>query len=179
MSTTITGPAERFLAGPLLGGIDETSRLAIFRMLVESPVSAGSALTVQGKPNDRLWFVLKGAVAVEQTRADGRPEILATMSGPGIFGTTSFFRPSPVTSTIRATSDLLALTLDHRGHDRLRAEDPRAAEALALSVVRVLAERFDILDRRVGELMAEHDDNRPASNEWSRFRARLFEEPTS
>jgi CRP-like cAMP-binding protein len=81
-------------------------------------------------------------------------------------------------ATIRASSDLTLWTLDHPAHDRLRRQDPRAAEALALAVVRTLSERFDLLDRKVSELMAEHDDDHPRVTEWARFRARLFEEPS-
>ncbi len=52
-----------------------------------------------------------------------------------------------------------------------------AAEVLALATVRVLAERFDVLDKRVSDYLARHDDDQPKATEWSSFRARLFEEP--
>ena len=42
------------------------------------------------------------------------------------------------------------LTLHHPAHDRLRRENPRAAEELALAVVRTLSEPFDLLDKETG-----------------------------
>ncbi len=166
------------LTSPLLAGIDDEHRLAIFRCLEMTSAPAGSTLLEQGRPNDRLWFVLDGSVAIERTMPGGRSEILARLTGPAIYGTTTFFRGSALSATIRASTPLTLGTLDHRAHDRLRLEDPRAAEALALSVVRVLSERFDLLDDRLAELMAEHDQDHPRATEWANFRARLFEEPT-
>jgi hypothetical protein len=65
--------------------------------------------------------------------------------------------------------------MDHPGHDRLRLENLKAAEELALAAVRVLAERFDMLDKRISDYMAQHPDGHPRATEWSNFRARLFE----
>jgi CRP/FNR family transcriptional regulator, cyclic AMP receptor protein len=158
----------RFLGSPLLAGVDESSRRAVFRRLVEGRAPSGTALLSQGKPNDRLWFVFDGSVTLERKQADGHIDILATLDGPAIYGTTTFFR---------SASDLTLWTLDREGHEALRREDPRAAEALALAVVKVLSERFDLLDSRISQLMAEHGDDHPRSTELAAFRARLFEEP--
>jgi CRP/FNR family cyclic AMP-dependent transcriptional regulator len=173
-----TDETDRFLASPLLAGADEESRLAVFRRLVECRAPAGTALLVQGKANDRLWFVLEGSVAIERRQPDGRVDVLASMSAPTIFGTTTFFRSTAPSATIRATSELKLWTLDRAAHEALRVDDPRAAEAFALAILCVLSERFDLLDDRITELMAEHADDRPRANEWANFRSRLFEDPT-
>jgi CRP/FNR family transcriptional regulator, cyclic AMP receptor protein len=172
-----TDVAGQFLGSPLLAGVDDESRRAILRRLVASRVSLGTPLLSQGMPNDQLWFVLEGSVAIERRRADGKVDVLATLNGPAIFGTTTFFRSTAPSASIRASTDLTLWTLDREGHEALRRDDPRAAEALALAVVRVLSERFDILDVRIGELMAEHGDDHPKVTELATFRARLFEEP--
>jgi CRP-like cAMP-binding protein len=172
-----TENSARFLASPLLSGIEDEARLAVYGRLVETPLASGTPLLLQGKPNDRLWFVLEGSVAIERKQADGQVDILATMAAPAIFGTTTFFRSSTPTATIRASSNLTVWTLDRAGHEELRRDEPRAAEALALAVLRVLSERFDLLDERITELMAEHGDDHPRANEWANFRARLFEDP--
>jgi CRP-like cAMP-binding protein len=178
MVKTAKDETDRFLAVPLLLGADEGARLAVFRALVERSAPAGTALLVQGKPNDRLWFVREGSVIVEREHPDGRVDVLARLNGPAMYGTTTFFRSSSPSATIRATSELAVGTLDHRAHAQLRREDPRAAEILSLEIVRVLSERFDLLDGRLAEMMAEHDDDHPRANEWANFRARLFEEPS-
>lgn len=169
--------AERFLSAPLLADVDRESRKVVLEALVEARASAGAVLLEQGQPNDHLSFLIEGTATVERPLSDHRKEVLATLTAPALFGTTSFFRPTPPTVTVRATTDVRLLTLYHPAHERLRRENPRAAEALALAVVRVLAERFDLLDQRVSELLAQEADDHPKITEWSNFRARLFEEP--
>ncbi len=69
------------------------------------------------------------------------------------------------------------LTLHHPAHDRLRNVNPRAAEALALAVVRTLSERFDLLDKLFTDYIAHHPDASGTTvSEWARFCASLFEE---
>jgi CRP/FNR family transcriptional regulator, cyclic AMP receptor protein len=172
-----TEKSAQFLASPLLAGIEEGARLAIFRRLVESPLEAGTPLLFQGKPNERLWFVLDGSITIERKQADGQVDLVASMTAPAIFGTTTFFRSSTPTATIRAVSRLTLWTLDRKAHEELRRDEPRAAEALALAILRVLSERFDLLDDRISELMAEQGEDHRRANEWANFRSRLFEDP--
>jgi CRP-like cAMP-binding protein len=169
--------ADRFLAAPLWADTDRGARRAVFEVMEESRASKGASLLEQGRPNDRLAFLIEGSVVIERTFPGGRKEVLATLHAPAAFGTTSFFRPDPPTTSVRAVSDVRLLTLSHAQHERLRRDNPRAAEALALGIVRVLSERFDLLDRRVSDYLAQHPDDPPKVNEWAGFRARLFEEP--
>src|SRR5262249_23345834 len=126
--------------------------------------------------NDKVWFLVEGLVRVYRTTPEGRVEDVATLSAPSVFGETSFFRATLPIVSVKAHSDVVALTLDHDAHALLRRADPRAAEQLALAAVRVLAERFDLLDRRVSEYIAQHPDEPARTDEWSSFRARLFQE---
>jgi CRP/FNR family cyclic AMP-dependent transcriptional regulator len=172
-----TDRSAQFLTSPLLSGIEEDARLAVFQRLVEGSLEAGAPLLFQERPNNRLWFVLEGSVAIERKQTDGQIDVLASMNAPAIFGTTTFFRSSTPTATIRASSKLTLWTLDRQAHEELRRDEPRAAEALTLAVLRVLSERFDLLDDRITELMAEHGEDHPRANEWANFRSRLFEDP--
>jgi CRP/FNR family cyclic AMP-dependent transcriptional regulator len=169
--------ARQFMAAPVLADVDPESKRALLAAMNVGRERAGTILLGQGQPNDHLSFLIEGSAVIERSHPGGRKEVLAQMTAPGIFGTTSFFRPNPPTITVRATSDVCILTMDHPAHDRLRRDDPRAAEALAVAVVRILAERFDLLDQRVSDSLAQHADDHPKVTEWSGFRARLFEEP--
>jgi CRP-like cAMP-binding protein len=168
---------ERFLSAPMWADIDPKSRRAVFEALEEDHAAAEAILMQQGQPNDRLSFLTEGSVVIERTYPGRRKETLATLTAPAAFGTTSFFRPNVSTVSVRALSDVRFLTLSHPAHEQLRRANPAAAEALALGILRVLAERFDMLDQRVSDFMAEHADDPPRVNEWAGFRARLFEEP--
>ncbi|MDR3638891.1 MAG: cyclic nucleotide-binding domain-containing protein [Isosphaeraceae bacterium] len=169
--------AQRFMTAPQFAGTDPASLRALLNTLVEDRAPAGAVLLEQNQPNDHLSILIGGTATIERTFPDRPKEVLATLNAPALFGTTSFFRPSPPTVTVRAISEAWLLTLYHPAHDKLRAENPRAAEALLLAVVRVLAERFDLVDKRVSDYLFAHADDHPKVNEWSGFRARLFEEP--
>jgi CRP-like cAMP-binding protein len=168
--------AERFLTAPMWSDIDAESRRVLVEALVEDRAAAGTVLLVQGQPNDHLSFLVEGTALIERLRADGTTEGLATLHAPSVFGTTSFFSPGAPTYSVRAGTGVRLLTLYHPAHARLRREQPRAAEALAVVAVRVLSERFNELDRMFTEYIQGHPDAPPRVDEWAGFRARLFEE---
>ena len=173
---------DRFFSSSMLAGMESGLRLAVLKALVEERATEGTVLLLQGQPNDHLSFLISGTATIERPKPasgpkNGRPEILATLTAPTVFGTTSFFRPDSPTFTVRAASDVVLLTLYHPAHDHLREENPRAAEALAVAAVNVLTERLNELDAVFSKYMAEHPDDQPKVTEWAGFRARLFEEP--
>jgi len=168
--------AERFLSAPLLAEVDKASRLAVLNVLAERRCPAGAILLEQGQPNDHISFLIEGSASITRVYPEGHAETVATLSAPSVFGETSFFRPVAPIVAVRSTTPVWLLTLDHPAHDRLRIEAPRAAEELALAAVRVLAERFDMLDKRVSDYLSQHPEGPAKANEWARFRARLFEE---
>ena len=171
----------RFLAAPWLEEVDQSIRRRIWLTLQARSAPIGTMLLAQDQLTTQLWFVAQGSVAVERTRPGmlSRPEILAELEGPAIYGTTTFFRDARPSMTIRTTTPTHGWILDREAYQRLRAEDPPAAEALALTVVKVLSERFDMLDDRLTRLMADHHDDHHRVTEWANFRSRLFEEPVA
>lgn len=167
---------ERFMAAPWLSEIDRETKRAILSALVEARAQAGAVLLARGQPNDHLTFLIEGTAEIERTLNDGRHEVLTTLTAPAVFGTTSFFQPKPPSVTVLATSDVWMLSLYHPAHEELRRKDPRAAEALALAVVRALSERFDLVDRLFNDYVSKHSDEPAGRSEWAGFRSRLFQE---
>lgn len=168
--------AKRFMASNWLAEMDAVSRRAVLNVLVEHRAKAGAALLEQGQPNDHITFLIEGSAVVSRIGERGNVETLATLQAPSLFGLTSFFPPKPPGFTVRATAAVWFLTLDHPAHDLLRRDNPHAAEQLALTAVRILADRLDMLDRRITEDLAEHPEDHPKATEWASFRSRLFEE---
>lgn len=171
-----TAAAERFLAAPWLADVDSAARQELLDVLTEHRATAGAILLEQGHPNDHIAFLIDGTATVYRDRPNAPAETLTTLAAPSLFGLTSFFRPTPPNFNVRATSAVWFLSLDHDAHAILRRIDPRATEQLALMAVRIMADRFDMLDRKISEDLAAHPENHPRVNEWSSFRARLFDE---
>jgi CRP-like cAMP-binding protein len=171
--------AKRFMTAPWLTEVDRETKLALLGALVEERDKAGAVLLAQGQPNDHLTFLIDGTVDLERIFGNGRKELVTTLTAPAVFGTTSFFQPTPPTVTALARTDVWMLTLHHPAHEALRRVNPRAAEALALAVVRTLSERFDLLDKLFNDYTHQHPNGHTeAPSEWSRFRTRLFQDQT-
>ncbi len=171
-----TEASERFMAAPWLGEVDPEVKKAISSALVEARAASGAILLEQDQPNDHLSFLIDGTASVERILPHGRGDVITLLTAPAVFGSTSFFRPQPPSVSVRATSDVWMLSLYHPAHEALRASDPRAAEALALAVLRALSERFDLMDRFIVDYLARHSHEPEKSSEWAKFRSRLFEE---
>jgi CRP-like cAMP-binding protein len=167
---------ERFMSAPWLAGVDRETKKAILSVLVESRAQAGATLLEQGQPNDHLAFLIEGTATIQRTFKNGRREVLTTLTAPSVFGSTSFFQPKPPSVTVRATSPVWFLSLYHPAHEALRESNLRAAEALALAVVRALSERFDLIEKLFTDYMAEHPEASSKQSEWAGFRARLFDD---
>jgi CRP/FNR family cyclic AMP-dependent transcriptional regulator len=167
---------ERFMAAPWLGEVGPEEKRAILEALVEGRASAGATLLEQDQPNDHLSFLIGGTAQIERTFEKGRREVITTIASPTVFGTTSFFRPDPPSVGVRATSDVWMLSLYQPAHEALRREHPRAAEALAVAILRALSERFDLMDRLLTDYFTRKREGSARTSEWSSFRARLFDE---
>jgi CRP/FNR family transcriptional regulator, cyclic AMP receptor protein len=168
---------KRFMAAPWLAEVDPDTKRAISAALVEARAPTGVTLLAQGQPNDHLTFLIEGTADIVRTFGTARRDVITQLTAPAVFGSTSFFQPKPPTVTVQATSEVWMLSLYHPAHEALRAANPRAAEALALAVVRALSERFDLIDRLFTEFTAKHSDGPARKSEWAGFRARIFEEP--
>jgi len=168
--------AEQFLANQTLLEMDLDARRALLKYLDESQDITSAVLLKQGEPNDHLSFLMEGSAVIERIHPRGDREVLAQLNAPALYGTISFFRPTPPTICVRAITPVRVLTMGHPAHDALRRDDPRTAEALAIAVVRILAERFDLLDQRFTAKMAADSHDHRKVGEWSGFRARLFED---
>ncbi len=168
--------SERFLSSPWLSQMDSATLQAILNVLVESREPAGATLLAQGQPNDHIAFLIEGSATVSRVTEGGREETLTVLTAPSVFGLTSFFRPQPPGFSVKADVPVWTLTLDHHAHDLLRRADPKASEGLALAALRVLADRFDLLDKRVTADLANHPEDHHKSTEWASFRTRLFDE---
>ena len=167
--------AERFMAAPWLESTDRETKQELLNALAEERAGRGSILLAQGQPNDHLAFLIEGTAEIVR-RDEGRTDPITTLAAPAVFGTTSFFRPDPPRVTVRATSEVWLLTLHHPAYDSLRRDHPRAAEALAVAVLRAVAERFDLIDRLFSDNIRKQAHASSDVSEWSRFRSRLFEE---
>jgi CRP-like cAMP-binding protein len=165
-----------FPASSCLGGLSETARRALRAVLRTETAGAGSILLREGQPNDRLGFLAEGALRLTRSYPGHPDEEVVRLQAPATFGETSFFRGRPSLVTARAETAVRYFALDREVYEAMRRDDPIAAEALARAMLCLLAERFDLLDRRVSDFLAEGGNGARKASEWTAFRSRLFRE---
>ena len=107
---------------------------------------AGSVIVVEGEPGDAAYVVLKGRCAAY--RGEGASESEVRALGPGdVFGETSVWSGKPRTASVRATTDVVVLSV---------ARDVFSAAAGLDSwmgiFVKALAERFRETEERLVEV---------------------------
>ncbi len=174
----LSDAGELFLKAPLVPAMEATARRSLLAVLREERVEAGAVLLAQGKLNGRIHFLLDGEVEVVRAFPNGHEEVVMVYQAPTVLGELSFFRRCPCLATLRTTRPSRFLVLDRDGHEALRRDDPRAAEQLAIAAIQLLAERYEGLDRKLTDFLADQEKAHAIarSSEWSAFRGRLFEE---
>jgi CRP-like cAMP-binding protein len=166
--------ADRFAATAWPPELGHEVRHALVEFLEEGHAPAGATLLEAGRPNDRVHFLLEGRLEFWRHYAGHGEERITTLDAPSVFGVTSFFGPNPPLVTVRSETPSWFLYLTEAAYETFRGRDPRAAEQFLRAALRVLAERFDLLDQRLAEFLNHHDRRR--FNEWNEFRARIFRE---
>ena len=170
--------AEQFLQAPWMPAMESAARRSVLAVLHDDRAAPGTTLVAQGKLNGRIHFLLDGTVEMVRAFPGGHEEVVGTLQAPTVLGELSFFRRCPCLMSVRTTTPARFLVLDHDAHETLRRNDPRAAEQLAIAAIQLLAERFEGLDRKVTDFLADQDKAQrlARSSEWTAFRGRLFEE---
>jgi CRP/FNR family cyclic AMP-dependent transcriptional regulator len=171
-----TGAEQRFRTASWSTELDDKSRVALLSVLEEDRADAGVMLLTEGAPNDRVRFLLEGEVAILRDYPGHGVEQVTTLAAPTVFGTTSFFGAGPPIVSARAVSSAWFLSLSRPAFERLRQLDPHTTEQFMLAVVTVLADRFNLLDRKLAEFLHQPDHPARKNDEWNAFRARFLEE---
>ncbi|GIW86070.1 MAG: hypothetical protein KatS3mg108_0394 [Isosphaeraceae bacterium] len=167
--------ARRFLEANWLPEMDAEARQIILESLEEHQAPADAVLLDESRPNDLVFFLIDGQVLISRSRPGAHAEAIVEINAPSLFGLTTFFRNAAPDFSARTLTPVTYLTLTREAHRRLRQNHPAAAEQLALAAIHVLSDRIAMLDHRITAELNQHPDTQRAT-EWSRFRARLFDE---
>jgi CRP/FNR family transcriptional regulator, cyclic AMP receptor protein len=133
----------------LFAGVDPDAVAALTRQLRPVDFDAGHVFFTEGDPQDWLFIIVSGKVAIGSRAPDGR-ENLFTVKGPtDTFGELSAFDPGPRTSTARALTGVRAAVLTRDMLLGWIAERPEIAERL----LRVLARRLRRTNHDLSDLI--------------------------
>lgn len=107
----------------------------------------GENIVTEGDIGDCMYIIQQGTAEVIRTE-NGESTVVDTMSAGELFGEMAIVENTVRSSTVRARSEVRAITIDRKTFMRRIQEDP----SLAMSVLEVLCHRVRHLDDTIAEL---------------------------
>ena len=107
----------------------------------------GENIVTQGEVGDCMYVIQQGEAEVLKD-VEGKQIRVDTMRGGDIFGEIAIVEHTTRSSTVRAITEVHAMTIDRKTFLRRVQEDP----SLALNVLKVMAHRVRSLDQELAVL---------------------------
>lgn len=107
----------------------------------------GDRIVERGQPGREMYLVLEGEAQVRGT--DGE-SVLASLRRGDVFGEMALLRSAVRSADVVATSNVEVLVIDEAFLRRLRARYPRFASRFFLNIARILSDRLEDANRRLG-----------------------------
>jgi CRP-like cAMP-binding protein len=131
----------------LFGGLQKEQIDRLLPLMERASYSVGELILTEGERNDRLYFILEGAVAVQRGHVS-----LVKMGEGDTFGEMEILDTVPAAATIRALSSVSLISLsNHRLHE-LYQSDIAIFAMLMMNLARELARRLRRMDQRVAPI---------------------------
>lgn len=112
-------------------------------------LAAGQRLFAPGDVSDGLYFVVKGAIRMTSSSADGRQALLAIAETPQWFGEASLFDELPRTHDAWVESDVLLLHLHQHDLIEFLEQNPSHWRAFGLLLTQKLRLAFEAIEGSV------------------------------
>ena len=107
----------------------------------------GEDIVREGEPGDCMYVIQQGEADVLKL-VDGVPTRIDGMGAGAIFGEIAIIEHTVRSSTVRAATEVRAITIDRKTFLRRVQEDP----SLALNILRQMAGRVRRLDNEIAQL---------------------------
>ena len=156
--------AEIMKQAPIFRDFNETECRQLWEIATEETYQPGQTIIEQDAIGGTLWIMLEGKATVTRRRekpAGGEPIVLAELEPMNHFGEMSFFHRAGHSATVRATTPVKVLRIDHRDYDELIRDGARSAFKLAYNVLLSLSDRLRHMDAWIAELSDQPETSRP------------------
>jgi len=132
----------------ILAALSDDDRQALLCHAEQITFRKGDDLLRDGQANGSLFIVLEGLLHVLRPSTD-REILLGRLQEGSCFGEISLFDPGPVTGTVRAASDGVAIELRRDEVRDFATQRPSAAVALLVAIATEMAKRIRQVDQRL------------------------------
>ena len=131
--------------------------------LVYAPFAKGETITRQGAVAHWLYILVGGRAEIRfKAEADDKPRLVATLTGPALFGEMGLMTGEPRTADVVAVTDVECYRLDKAGFERIIRDRPEIAAAMSKTMAKRRIELGAVRDgvpveSRRGDELGESD----------------------
>jgi len=130
----------------LFGGLDEEQVNKILPLLEQENYGPDELVITEGKPNDKIFFLIEGQVAVS------KKEYLLTHFGEGeAFGEMEVLDVKPAVASIRSLSPVKVMSISNRTLREIYKLDPKIFSLIIMNLARDLSRRLRKMDETLAE----------------------------
>lgn len=133
------------------GGATDISRIVPF--LERHELEIGGFLFRQGEPADSVELLASGRVAITIDEQQGHSIRRRRMVGHTVVGEMGFYRQVSRTATVIAEEPTVVYRLTRASFNKMQAEDPAAAIAFHMLIIRLLSDRLEFTGREISALL--------------------------
>jgi len=127
----------------LFGGLTEEQIEIILPVMVEENFAPGAIIITEGEPNDRLFFILEGQVAVFKKDVS-----LACFREGDTFGEMEILDVMPSAASIKALTQVKTMTISNRSMRDIYKKDLTAFTIVLMNLARDLVRRLRKMDEK-------------------------------
>ena len=127
----------------LFGGLTEEQIEIILPVMVEENYISEETIITEGKPNDKLFFILEGQVAVAK-----KDVTLARFCEGDTFGEMEILDVMPAAASIKALSQVKTMTISNRAIREIYKKDLTTFTLVLMNLARDLVRRLRKMDEK-------------------------------
>jgi len=127
----------------LFGGLMEEQIERLIPFMVEEKFTPEEIIITEGKPSDKIFFIIEGQVAVIK-----KDLVLARFSEGDTFGEIEVLDVMPAVASIKALSNVTVMTISNKSLRDIYKKDMNIFTLVLMNLARDLARRLRKMDEK-------------------------------
>jgi CRP-like cAMP-binding protein len=116
----------------------------ILQFMEEEKFAPEDVIITEGKPNDRLYFIIEGQVA-----ASKKDVVLARFSEGDVFGEMEILDVMPAVASIKAVTQVTTMTISNKSMREIYKKDIIIFTLVLMNLARDLVRRLRKMDEKI------------------------------
>ena len=134
----------------LFGGLEEEQVEKILPLMQQEKYDPEKTIIPEGKPNDRVYFLIKGQVAVVKKEVE-----LSRLGEGEVFGEMEVLDIMPAVASVKSLSSVTVMYISNRALREIYKTDVKIFSFIVMNLARNLSRRL----RKMDELITSSSSN--------------------